>query len=412
MRFSMGLDIGSASVGHRYAPLVTSFDFTSALDARITASGGANRTRLNSSGVRVAGTAPRFDHDAYGTSRGIYIEGARTNLWNQSANFADAAWLKIGAGTPTITSDATTGPDGVVTYTDQFDKTTTAAAYILKNLTKAASALPYAASISVKKSIGDYFPMRFQGNGGTNKTDAIVNIAAGTWNSDPTAAGAFASAGGELGLDGNGFHRLELRATSDTHTTLSTMLSFNSQAVVVDQTDTTDTTAGFICYPQLEQAAFASSPMVPNTTTVTTTADDLAITGTNFSDWYADTRYIVATADSVAIGTRPIWEISLTSDAANNRITLWLNGQYPTLTVVRSGVTEASIAWPYPVASNEPFTIAVRLVDNDIALSVDGEAEMTDTSCTLPSVDRMFLGKDQAGNYLFGHIARIDTYAS
>ena len=63
-----------------------SLDFlTPVLDGRITASGGANGTRVNSSGLIVAATTPRFDYDPVTLAiKGLLVEEARTNLFLNS----------------------------------------------------------------------------------------------------------------------------------------------------------------------------------------------------------------------------------------------------------------------------------------------------------------------------------------
>ena len=63
-----------------------SLDFlTPVLDGRITASGGANGTRVNSSGVIVSATTPRFDYDPVTLAiKGLLVEEARTNLFLNS----------------------------------------------------------------------------------------------------------------------------------------------------------------------------------------------------------------------------------------------------------------------------------------------------------------------------------------
>lgn len=68
---------------HLFGPnpaLVLSF-LTGSLDPRITATGGVNGTRVNSAGVIVAASCPRFDHDSVTLAiRGILIEPSRENL--------------------------------------------------------------------------------------------------------------------------------------------------------------------------------------------------------------------------------------------------------------------------------------------------------------------------------------------
>ncbi|HNB46034.1 MAG TPA: hypothetical protein PLL72_17730, partial [Burkholderiaceae bacterium] len=80
-------------------------------DSRITYSGGANGTRVNSSGVIVAATTPRFDYDPVTlAARGLLVEEARTNLCLRSEDFTNASWQT--AGTATVTANTTVSPDG------------------------------------------------------------------------------------------------------------------------------------------------------------------------------------------------------------------------------------------------------------------------------------------------------------
>lgn len=100
-------------------------DFTTgSLDARITASGGANGTRVNSSGVIVAATTPRFDYDPVTlAAKGVLVEEARTNLFlNSTIDGANLATQGVatsatpytisfyGTGTITLTGTSTAGP--------------------------------------------------------------------------------------------------------------------------------------------------------------------------------------------------------------------------------------------------------------------------------------------------------------
>ena len=65
---------------------------TEYIDPRITYSGGANGTRVNSAGLIVASTTPRFDYDPVTLAPlGLLVEEARTNLLLRSSEFTNAA---------------------------------------------------------------------------------------------------------------------------------------------------------------------------------------------------------------------------------------------------------------------------------------------------------------------------------
>lgn len=88
----------------------TTWDFTGgSLPTGATASGGANGTRVNSSGNIVAASAARFDYTSAGVARGVIVEAAATNIVLQSSNLANAAWTALGGG---IASNAGISPSG------------------------------------------------------------------------------------------------------------------------------------------------------------------------------------------------------------------------------------------------------------------------------------------------------------
>ena len=100
-------------------------DFTTGtLDHRVTYTGGANRTRINSAGTIVAATCPRFDHNPTSlTARGVLCELLRTNmllnslidgtnLATQSVTVTNVAHTLsfYGTGTVTLSGTSTAGP--------------------------------------------------------------------------------------------------------------------------------------------------------------------------------------------------------------------------------------------------------------------------------------------------------------
>ena len=102
------------------------FDFTGgSLDSRITASGGANGTRVNASGSIVTATAPRFDYDPVShAALGLLVEPARTNLALRSTDISAAAWGVSGV----TVADATTFLEWADTNSHQISQSITFAA--------------------------------------------------------------------------------------------------------------------------------------------------------------------------------------------------------------------------------------------------------------------------------------------
>jgi hypothetical protein len=95
---------GLKTLDHGVGPAIT---FTRASNATFFDANGTLQTASNDT--------PRFDHSG-GSSLGLLIEEARTNLLERSAEFDDAYWAKAGG---TVTANTTVAPDGT-TSADTF----------------------------------------------------------------------------------------------------------------------------------------------------------------------------------------------------------------------------------------------------------------------------------------------------
>jgi len=102
-----------------------------------------------------------------------------------------------------------------------------------------------------------------------------------------------------------------------------------------------------------------------------------------------------------ASGTRGI--ASLNDNTANNCLELSTSGTTAKATAVTSGSTVADLSGG-TIAANTTFRLAVRLDTDSYALSLNGGAVVTDTSGARALVDRLFIGRDQAGNYMNGYL--------
>jgi hypothetical protein len=141
------------------------------------------------------------------------------------------------------------------------------------------------------------------------------------------------------------------------------------------------------------------------TTNYSRAADVVSMTGTDFSDWFTPTAgTMIIEGDCPAVGTRPL--ISLDDNTANEQMRLYASGTTAKLTVTDGGATQADID-AGTVAARTGFRMAAAFSANDFAASAGGYGAGTDTAGTLPTVTRMRIGADQAGNYLAGHIKSI-----
>jgi hypothetical protein len=159
-------------------------------------------------------------------------------------------------------------------------------------------------------------------------------------------------------------------------------------------------TARFDWYgAQLEVGAFATSYTPTSGATVTRSADVAsdATRGGNIRSLYALFR-------SPASGTRPV--VSLDDNSANERIEILTSGTDPKLLVTDGGSAVADLNGG-TVTANVAARIAARFNTDNYAISINGGASQLDTSGTMPTVDRIRIGSNQAGGYLNGTIARI-----
>lgn len=153
--------------------------------------------------------------------------------------------------------------------------------------------------------------------------------------------------------------------------------------------------------PQLEQGAFATSAIPTTGSAATRNADVADIINAAIANGI---RTLYAEFRSPASGTRGV--VSLNDNTANKRAAINTSGTDPRLVVVDGGVTQADID-AGTIVANAHSRMAVRINANDFSASFNGGAVVTDTSGTLPTVDRLFIGRTQAGEYLNAPIARL-----
>jgi hypothetical protein len=256
-------------------------DFTTGLlDAAVTASGATNGTRINSSGVLVAGTAPRFDYTAAGVSRGILCQEARTNYCLNNADISAGSW-QVSAVAQSI--NTTAAPDGN-TAADTITCSAGSAAHTIYQIITATSGA-YTASVYVKKGTHRYVLLTYNA-AAEDFISAVFDLDGGGSAATETDVGTTSGAisGTTMTSAGNGWFRLTLSGTV-AGTTKTFSFGFAPAA-----TGNTFTTFGNITFngagtetvylwgPQQEPGSYATSLIVTAGATVTRTADVLKFT--------------------------------------------------------------------------------------------------------------------------------------
>lgn len=413
MGLALRLGLGFWGVSSSALSAALSLDFTTGtLDPRITFSRASSGTYFDASGVLQLATTntARFDYDpATFMAQGLLVEEQRTNLLLRSEEFDNASWVKA---TATVTANATTSPDGTVDADKVIVNTgvalgTSTAAGLRQSVSKAASAITYTYTAYLK--VGEFnSAFLWMSNAGvTASVRCTFNLAAGT-ASATTTTGSFTGASATITAVGNGWYRCTLIATSDTDTTVRCDI-WPSDTVAT----TGDGTSGiYVWGAQLEAGSFATSYIPTAGSQVTRAADQASIVAPNFASWYnqSEGTFVVeaATQKPTSLAATVI-AIDASDGGINNRHYIGVVSASAEVRTVNGGSVQSTIIQAYSANSVEKYAYAVKA--NDFAFARNGSIVGTDTSGSMPTINRMFIG-NAAGSaaYFNGHIKSITFY--
>jgi hypothetical protein len=389
---------------------------------------GSTGTFVGSNGLiqTAAVNAPRFDHDPVtGVCKGLLIEEGRTNV----ALYSGA--LVIGTGWATDVTPGTTstvsgvGPDGNNAY--EIAETAVNFSHAIINTggtggtgaTSITSGITYTGSIFLKKIAGsiDWIQLTFAGAGFGTTGYANINLSTGAiGNSNGGTARVEAHA--------NGWYKVSWTSVATVTTTTA------SNLIVVGNQNTNGTTrapsyAGdtankfLAAMCQFEAGSFATSYIPTTTAPLTRGADVCGITGGDFNNFYNQSEGTAVTkvTNAAGIGSLTQYPFSFSGSSANELLIVYRSGS--------SAITPRACRFGSIVLNNDTLLdspdagvfadnaisiagFAIKL--NDFAGSLNGNL-ITDTTVSLPAVDRMFIGNRVDGTRTWnGHIAYIRYY--
>lgn len=367
--------------------------FSGTLDPRITFARNSTATYVNSAGlvVSVAVNVPRFDC-TISSAAPLLIESQATNLCLQSNALGTAPWSasKGGAGgTCVVTNNYATAPDGTSTASrvqaSLGGGTTTADLSLVAQAITSGSAAT--GSFWIKTTDGSTQTVYVRGN-----TDKTITVN-GVWQRYPFPAGTMTANPFGIGARGG-----------------MTPACSNSVDVLVWGS-------------QLETGGRASSTIPTTTASATRLADELVMSGTNFTSWFnalEGTLVAQFAEDSTAISGNKKTIASITSGNFNNEMSLSIdagaNGRFRT---VDGGVAQADFNFTSSVAANTFYKIAGAYKLNNSNAAQSGVAKTADTSCTVPAVAFLDIGcssqnssgaLNTVGDQLNGWLQRITYY--
>jgi hypothetical protein len=359
-----------------------SLDLQFAADKTMTARKGptpvftraSSATFVGSNGLiqSAAINTPRFDHTSAGVCRGLLIEESRTNSILQSENFG-TTWA---AGGCAVSVNTDVAPDGNTTA-DSVNITNAGGHFLVQNIAASASTA-YTFSFWVKRGTA------------TALSYSIFNNTAGSNIVAPTS-----------------YYNQTSSAWSRVSFTFTTPVGCTSIAVYILR-DGGSTGTVLLWGAQLEAGSFATSYIPTTTGTVVRSADVCSITGGDFTSFYNQSEGTMLTnAFTPASGDRTV--LAADDNTTNEMIRLRTEGTNPFFKVTDGGSEVVAID-AGTVTANIAFKLIGAYKVNDFASSINGGSAVTDTTGTIPTVDRMRIGAGQSGNTMCGCVASLRYY--
>ena len=386
------------------------------LDPRITFTRSSTATYTGGDGlIKSAATdTPRFDFNATtGDCLGLLIEESRSNLVLRSNTF-NTYWSSVSA--TCVFTQNVTGPDGVSNGAWTIDDQSTAndgAGFEQSFSITPSTSTNYCLSIFAKQGTATYFDFYAFFTGTSTKgtyfrynfsTDTISVSSADGGGISPTIYGKVAYP--------NGWYRFYF-VVNDANSGLNNTLQYRIYPASRDA-GVTGTTLFYGA--QFEIGAFPTSYIPTVASAVTRSADNASITGTNFSSWYNSTEGTFITKAKYdgtpvsAVSNRTTFSTYNESGIASWNV-WWESANYAAYVVENPQSTYQAILVSGFISINQTKKTASAYKLNDFAFTVDGASPSLDTSGTVPSTTKLFIGSINVTSwYLDGTISQLSYY--
>jgi hypothetical protein len=360
----------------------------------ITFSRSSIGTYVDENGIIQTATAdtPRFDHDpTTGESLGLLIEESRTNLINYSQDFN--FWNAL--STQTLQENAAVSPSGANDATKAIPSTVFESKTLLKNVSPNATNV---CSIYVKAAGYTNFQARELG---AARWYVNFNLSTSTY-----VGGGADLISAEITPVGNGWYRCSVvNSTANVAYSIAGYPDGYDPGSAPPKFVGDGTSGIYIWGAQIEEGSFPTSYIPTTGTALTRSADVASISGSDFSNWYNQGEGTVFSETKGKVtsgGGRDVVDIS-DGSGSGNRILLRDHQFF----ITNSTVIQVNIGFT-DTLNNTKTAAAFTL--NDAVIYSDGVNKGTDTSLTLPTVDRIHIGSyNGGGEQLCGCISRL-TY--
>ena len=339
----------------------------------------------------VAG-APRFDHDPLtGESLGLLIEEQRTNLLLRSDTLAPS----YGGGG--LSFESAVGPTGEVVTWAKLKANAVGGSWCYTVYSYATSTA-YTLSVFVKSLDGN--PPAFGSSIISNVANSFALVTFGT-ALDPLSY--------KVQSLGNGVYRV--------HASITSPATISSGNTGISKYQANDAREFMFTGFQLEAGAFPTSYIKTEASQVTRGADNVVMTGTNFSSWYrADEGTFFSESRCGGLGSG---SAAATVMVATNSQNLMAFGQFisdrlrvvtsTTNNVVVVNLSDSGITYP-----SSYYKSVGTYKNDDFAGRISSGSILTDTSGGVPVVTSMSIGSTastgSSSQHQNGHIKRIAYY--
>ena len=381
-----------------YATLRLNFAQANALDSILTFTRASSQTYFDSTGTLQTATTnvAAFDYDPTTlVPLGLSLWEARTNNFTQSGALDNAAWVDNGTSRPGgNVTDPAGGSAGVNVLANG-----AASSHFISGGGGAAAAT--ATSIFVKAGTQSLVQLAVGGTAVPYVNYDLVNKTATPFGTGTTAA---------IQALPNGWFRISM-VTTDALSTGLRLYFITSTAAARGESSSLSTNL-YLYGAQQEAGAFAT-PYIATTAAAATRAAPVCST-TNLG-WYTQNigTWVVA-ARSAIVSSGANQMMARTSDNSyNNQIAVSLSSTgFAALSTASGGVFDGLATAVAAITANTSFKAAGAFAANDLALSFNSAAVVTDSALTAPASQTVFnVGSDHAGaNHYNGWIASLTYY--
>ena len=380
------------------------FALAKKLDPRITFTRGTSGTYFGPDGLmRTAGVnEPRFDHDPItGQSLGLFIEESRQNIALQSENINTSPW---DTSTLTFATNSIVAPDGNTTADKLIENPSFSS---FKTTAQSVGTISGTYAVSGFFKAGERFRGYLQLFGSGGNATVIFNLKTGT-----ITGGAGINT---IAPYGNGWYRVSSTATFTSATAAIYIVVQNDSGV---SSYTGDGTSGiYVWGAQVEKGAFPTSYIPTVASTVTRSADNADMTGTNFSSWYNSsegTLYANAKSNGNTTQIPGIAALNNSSSPTTNRVDLRYDQSGSSQSVfngVGGGGGSMSRISGFSL-TNPKFVVSYASQNVNFAANASLISSRTSAFVPSPLVNRLLIGTFDAGTIrqINGTISRLTYY--